>query len=166
MFCRHLRDLFASTVWKLCGALIKVKINNMDSISKEKRSWVMGRVKGRDTRPEKFVRSLLHEMGYRFRLQRKDLPGKPDIVLPKYRTAIFVNGCYWHRHDCQNGQRVPKTHLDFWLPKFEKNKLRDIKNQEELRKMGWKVLIIWECMLKKRIFLQERLRCFLESKAK
>lgn len=72
----------------------------MDSVSPEKRSWVMAQVKGRNTRPEKAVRSLLHRMGYRFRLQRKDLPGKPDIVLPKYRAAIFVHGCYWHRHDC------------------------------------------------------------------
>ena len=121
----------------------------------------MGRVKGRNTRPEKLVRSLLHGMGYRFRLQRADLPGRPDIVLPKYRTVIFVHGCYWHRHDCPNGKRLPKTRLDFWIPKLEGNRLRDVKNQEKLVQMGWKVLILWECMLKDKIFLQEKIRCFL-----
>lgn len=121
----------------------------------------MGRVKGQNTRPEKLVRSLLHRMGYRFRIQRADLPGRPDIVLPKYHAVIFVHGCYWHRHDCPNGKRLPKTRLDFWLPKLEGNRLRDVKNQEKLVQMGWKVLILWECMLKDKIFLQEKIRCFL-----
>lgn len=133
----------------------------VDSVSKEKRSWIMGRVKGQNTRPEKLVRSLLHRMGYRFRIQRADLPGRPDIVLPKYHAVIFVHGCYWHRHDCPNGKRLPKTRLDFWLPKLEGNRLRDVKNQEKLVQMGWKVLILWECMLKDKIFLQEKIRCFL-----
>ena len=121
----------------------------------------MGRVKGQNTRPEKLVRSLLHRMGYRFRIQRADLPGRPDIVLPKYHAVIFVHGCYWHRHDCPNGKRLPKTRLDFWLPKLEGNRLRDVKNQEKLVQMGWKVLILWECMLKDKIFLQEKILCFL-----
>ena len=112
----------------------------MDSISPEKRSWVMSQVKGRDTKPEKVVRSLLHRMGYRFRLQRKDLPGKPDIVLPKYRAVIFVHGCYWHRHDCVNGRRLPKSRLDFWKPKLENNRERDLKNQADLQELGWNVL--------------------------
>lgn len=133
----------------------------VDSVSKEKRSWIMGRVKGQNTRPEKLVRSLLHRMGYRFRIQRADLPGRPDIVLPKYHAVIFVHGCYWHRHDCPNGKRLPKTRLDFWLPKLEGNRLRDVKNQEKLVQMGWKVLILWECMLKDKISLQEKIRCFL-----
>lgn len=133
----------------------------VDSVSKEKRSWIMGRVKGQNTRPEKLVCSLLHRMGYRFRIQRADLPGRPDIVLPKYHAVIFVHGCYWHRHDCPNGKRLPKTRLDFWLPKLEGNRLRDVKNQEKLVQMGWKVLILWECMLKDKIFLQEKIRCFL-----
>ena len=106
----------------------------------------MAQVKGRDTKPEKAVRSLLHRMGYRFRLQRKDLPGKPDIVLPKYHTVIFVHGCYWHRHDCPNGRRLPKSRLDFWLPKLEGNRERDLKKQTLLRELGWNVMIIWECM--------------------
>lgn len=123
----------------------------------------MGRVKGRNTRPEKLVRSLLHGMGYRFRIQRADLPGRPDIVLPKYHAVIFVHGCYWHRHDCPNGKRLPKTRLDFWLPKLEGNRLRDVKNQEKLVQMGWKVLILWECMLKDKVALQEKIRCFLND---
>ncbi|WP_297229085.1 very short patch repair endonuclease [uncultured Desulfovibrio sp.] len=138
----------------------------MDSVSKEKRSWIMGRVKGRNTRPEKLVRSLLHGMGYRFRLQRADLPGRPDIVLPKYRTVIFVHGCYWHRHDCPNGKRLPKTRLDFWIPKLEGNRLRDVKNQEKLVQMGWKVLVLWECTLKDKVALQEKIRCFLNDMEK
>lgn len=126
----------------------------------------MGRVKGRNTRPEKLVRSLLHGMGYRFRLQRADLPGRPDIVLPKYRTVIFVHGCYWHRHDCPNGKRLPKTRLDFWIPKLEGNRLRDVKNQEKLVQMGWKVLVLWECTLKDKVALQEKIRCFLNDMEK
>ena len=126
----------------------------------------MGRVKGRNTRPEKLVRSLLYGMGYRFRLQRADLPGRPDIVLPKYRTVIFVHGCYWHRHDCPNGKRLPKTRLDFWIPKLEGNRLRDVKNQEKLVQMGWKVLVLWECTLKDKVALQEKIRCFLNEMEK
>jgi DNA mismatch endonuclease (patch repair protein) len=135
----------------------------MDSVSPEKRSWVMSQVKGRNTRPEKLVRSLLHSMGYRFRLQRKDLSGKPDIVLPKYRAAIFVHGCYWRRHDCPNGQRLPKSRLNFWLPKLEGNRERDIRKQTLLREQGWNVLIIWECQLRDTDVLQEIIRAFLES---
>lgn len=126
----------------------------------------MAQVKGRDTKPEKAVRSLLHSMGYRFRLQRKDLPGKPDIVLPKYRTAIFVHGCYWHRHDCPNGQRFPKSRLDFWLPKLKGNRERDIKNQTLLREQGWNVLVIWECQLRDINVLQGNVRAFLNDVAK
>jgi DNA mismatch endonuclease (patch repair protein) len=123
----------------------------------------MAQVKGRNTRPEKAVRSLLHSMGYRFRLQRKDLPGKPDIVLPRYRAVIFVHGCYWHRHDCPNGQRLPKSRFDFWLPKLEGNRERDIKKQALLRERGWNVLVIWECQLRDTSILQENIRAFLEG---
>jgi DNA mismatch endonuclease (patch repair protein) len=137
----------------------------MDSVSPEKRSWVMAQVKGRNTRPEKVVRSLLYSMGYRFRLHRRDLPGKPDIVLPKYRAALFVHGCYWHRHDCPNGQRFPKSRLDFWRPKLEGNKKRDIQKQAFLREEGWNVLIIWECQLRDTDALRENIRAFLEGVA-
>jgi DNA mismatch endonuclease (patch repair protein) len=102
-------------------------------------------------------------MGYRFRLQRTDLPGKPDIVLSKYHTVIFVHGCYWHRHDCPNGKRLPKSRLDFWLPKLESNRERDIRNQAILREKNWKILVIWECMLQDKIALQEIIRAFLED---
>ena len=135
----------------------------MDSVSPEKRSWIMAQVKGRDTKPEKAVRSLLHRMGYRFRLQRKALPGKPDIVLPKYHTVIFVHGCYWHRHDCPNGRRLPKSRLDFWLPKLEGNRERDLKKQTLLRELGWNVMIIWECMIRDESALRENIRSFLEN---
>ena len=135
----------------------------MDSVSPEKRSWIMAQVKGRDTKPEKAVRSLLHRMGYRFRLQRKDLPGKPDIVLPKYHTVIFVHGCYWHRHDCPNGRRLPKSRLDFWHPKLEGNRERDLKKQTLLRELGWNVMIIWECMIRDESALRENIRSFLEN---
>ncbi|MBR5346756.1 MAG: DNA mismatch endonuclease Vsr [Deltaproteobacteria bacterium] len=135
----------------------------MDTIDAAKRSWTMAQVKSRDTRPEKQVRSLLHRMGYRFRLHRRDLPGKPDIVLPKYQAVIFVHGCWWHRHDCFNGQRLPKSRLDFWLPKLEGNRERDLRNQALLRKMGWNVLVIWECMLKKEEPLRNMIQQFLTT---
>ena len=135
----------------------------MDSVSPEKRSWVMARVKGCDTGPERLVRSLLHRMGYRFRLQRKDLPGRPDIVLPKYRAVIFVHGCYWHRHNCQNGKRLPKSRLDYWLPKLEGNQKRDSKNQVLLNEQGWFVLVLWECMLRDEYSLKQVIRGFLED---
>ena len=109
------------------------------------------------------MQSVLHRMGYRFRLQRKDLPGKPDIVLPKYRAVIFVHGCYWHRHDCVNGRRLPKSRLDFWKPKLENNRERDLKNQADLQELGWNVLVIWECMLRDTNTLQESIRSFLAS---
>ena len=135
----------------------------MDSVSPEKRSWVMAQVKGRDTKPEKAIRSLLHRMGYRFRLQRKDLPGKPDIVLPKYHAVIFVHGCYWHRHDCPNGRRLPKSRLDYWLPKLEGNKKRDVNNQVLLRELGWSVLVLWECMLRHEDYLKRTICDFLAN---
>lgn len=135
--------------------------SKMDTISKEKRSWVMSRIKGRDTKPELAVRSLLHSMGYRFRLYRKDLPGKPDIVLPKHKVAIFVHGCYWHRHNCKSGIREPKSNLDYWLPKFERTKQRDAESRARLFEQGWKVLIVWECMTKDGEKLREMLESFL-----
>lgn len=132
-----------------------------DSVSPEKRSWVMSRVKNRDTGPEKLVRSTLHRLGFRFRLRRKDLPGTPDIVLPKHKAVIFVHGCYWHRHDCPNGRRLPKSRLEFWLPKLTGNRERDVKQQNLLREAGWRVLVVWECELKDQGELDRRLNRFL-----
>lgn len=114
-------------------------------LSPEQRSWNMSRIRSKNTKPEIMVRSILHRMGYRFRLHRKDLPGKPDIVLPKYKTVIFVHGCFWHHHKgCRRGN-IPKSNTDYWIPKIEKNKKRDRKHRAALRKLGWNVLTVWEC---------------------
>ena len=117
----------------------------------------MAQVKGRNTRPEKAVRSLLHRMGYRFRLQRADLPGKPDLVLPKHRTVIFVHGCFWHRHAGRKRATMPAVNIDYWNRKFERNVTRDAQNQAALEIGGWRVLVVWECELKDLAALQARL---------
>jgi len=105
----------------------------------------MSNVRSEGTKPERAVRSLLHRMGYRFRLNRKDLPGKPDIVLPSRKIAIFVHGCFWHEHTCKKGKTKPSSNRKFWFDKIKKNKLRDRSNVRKLRALGWKVLMIWEC---------------------
>lgn len=117
----------------------------------------MSRVKSRDTEPELIVRKMLHAMGFRFRLQRKDLPGTPDIILPKYRTVIFVHGCFWHRHEGCRYTTTPKTNVAFWNKKFSTNVDRDRSNQNELKEMGWKVLVVWQCEIKDSDALQGRL---------
>lgn len=119
-----------------------------DVFSPDKRSEVMSRIKGCNTKPEKTVRSLLHRLGYRFRLHCKDLPGKPDIVLPKYKTVIFVHGCFWHRHINCNFAYIPKSRSDFWAKKFALNVARDIQVKSELEKLGWQVIVVWECELR------------------
>ncbi len=108
----------------------------------------MGLVRSKDTRPEMKVRSLLHSLGFRFRLHRKDLPGNPDIVLPKYDTVIFVHGCFWHRHKGCKEASMPATRQGYWIPKFKKTVERDKTNRKELQHLGWKVIILWECELK------------------
>lgn len=120
----------------------------MDKLTKDHRSWNMSRIKSCNTKPELTVRSILHGMGYRFRLHRKDLPGKPDIVLPKYKVVIFVHGCFWHRHKGCKYAYNPKSRIDFWQKKFRSNVERDLKAINELIEMGWRVLIIWECKVK------------------
>lgn len=105
----------------------------------------MAAIKGGDTKPEIRVRSLLHALGYRYRLHRKDLPGKPDIVLSKYRTVIFVHGCFWHCHDCRYGRVTPATRPEFWAAKRAGNVERDRKKREELESAGWRVETLWEC---------------------
>ena len=133
-----------------------------DKLSAEKRSWNMSRIKGRDTKPEIAVRSLLHRMGYRFRLQRKDLPGKPDIVLPKYKTAIFVHGCFWHAHGCKDSG-IPKTNTGFWQKKLADNVQRDVRKQQQLLETGWRILVAWECQLNEIQLLEARLRMAFEK---
>ncbi len=120
-------------------------VTSMDVVSSEKRSLMMSGIKEKDTQPEIAVRKFLHANGFRFRLHRKDLPGKPDIVLPKINTCIFVHGCFWHRHNCKKGRHLPKSNVDFWKAKLEKNKTRDQKNKQALMKLGWNVLVVWEC---------------------
>lgn len=120
----------------------------LDTFSPEDRSKIMSRVRSVDTTPEKIVRSLLHRLGFRFRLHCSDLPGKPDIVLKKYKIVIFVHGCFWHRHlGCPRASE-PATHQDYWMPKFARTIQRDAKNQKELKERGWEVLVVWECELK------------------
>jgi DNA mismatch endonuclease, patch repair protein len=119
-----------------------------DTISAERRSWNMSRITGRNTKPEIHLRSLLHRAGFRFRLHSKDLPGKPDIVLPKYRIAIFVHGCFWHRHPSCRNATMPSTRTEFWAAKFEGNVERDARNIVALEEAGWTVITVWECDLK------------------
>ena len=133
----------------------------MDTLSKEKRSWNMSRIRGRDTGPELIVRSALHRLGFRFRLHRKDLPGKPDIVLPKWRTVILVHGCFWHRHEGCPFSYAPKSRKDFWNRKFQKNIIRDQRVQRQLRAMGWRVIVVWECQTRNLVTLGTRLKKLL-----
>ena len=129
-----------------------------DVYSPEKRSAVMRRVKSTDTSPEMTVRRLLTRMGVGYRLHRKDLPGKPDIVMPGRRLAVFVHGCFWHGHDCARGARVPKANRDYWLGKVGRNRARDETNRAALEAMGWRVLVLWECGLKREDELERELR--------
>jgi DNA mismatch endonuclease (patch repair protein) len=129
-----------------------------DRISREHRSWNMSRIRGENTKPERVVRSLLHRMGFRFRLHRRDLPGTPDIVLPKYRTVVFVHGCYWHRHPGCRYAYTPKSRVEFWKTKFSQNVKRDVRVRSELETLGWNIVVVWECELRDSEALAERLR--------
>lgn len=115
-----------------------------DIVSSKKRSQMMAGIKGTNTKPEKVVRQELHKRGFRFRLHRKDLPGRPDIVLPKFKTAIFVHGCFWHGHNCKYF-KMPKTNTEFWRNKILVNQQRDIRQSEQLRELGYRVFSVWEC---------------------
>ena len=127
----------------------------------EQRSRIMRAVKGADTTPELAVRRLAHSMGYRFRLHRNDLPGKPDLTFPRLRKVIFVNGCFWHGHDCARGARVPVRNRDYWTQKVARNMERDRSAQSALQRLGWKSLVVWECEIKDQNRLQRTLRRFL-----
>ena len=128
-----------------------------DVYSPEKRSAVMRRVKGKDTAPELAVRQALTALGARYRLHRKDLPGKPDIVMPGRRLTLFVHGCFWHGHDCARGARVPKTNREYWVGKVAGNRARDERSRAELAALGWRVETVWECELKDAVALRARL---------
>ncbi|RDC54156.1 DNA mismatch endonuclease Vsr [Pedobacter chinensis] len=133
-----------------------------DVHSKETRSYNMSRIKGKNTKPEMLVRRFLHSNGFRYCLHVKDLPGKPDIVLPKYKTVIFIQGCFWHGHDQCRYYVVPKTKTEWWLAKINGNKSKDSLNIEELSQLGWKVIEIWECELKPKL-INETLTQLLSS---
>lgn len=132
----------------------------MDTLTPQQRSAAMAAVRGKDTRPELVVRRLLYAMGYRYRLQVKDLPGKPDIVFRQRRCVIFVNGCFWHAHDCPRGGS-PSSNVEFWQVKIGKNRERDRTVREELNRQGWRVLTVWECELKDPSAVAGRVREFL-----
>ncbi len=134
-----------------------------DVLTPEQRRRNMAAIKGKNTKPEMVVRRLVHSLGYRYRLHRKDLPGKPDLVFPSRRKIIEVYGCYWHLHDCSYGRVVPKTNAQFWQTKRLSNVTRDTRNSEELAKQGWQVLIIWECEIKNTDKLRERITEFIDS---
>jgi DNA mismatch endonuclease (patch repair protein) len=133
----------------------------MDRLTKQRRSWNMSRIRGRHTKPEVTVRSILHLLGLRFRLHRKDLPGSPDIVLSRHRTVVFVNGCFWHRHARCRFAYTPKSNAQFWLQKLKDNAARDLRNRRRLRDLGWHVIVVWECELADPNALAERLSATL-----
>lgn len=135
----------------------------MDSITPEQRSQIMGRVKNKNSRPEMIIRRLTHGLGYRYRLHRGNLPGRPDLVFPSRKKVIFVHGCFWHQHpspDCKLARR-PKSRLDFWNSKLDGNRERDAKQIKQLAALGWEALIIWECETKDMEALRFRIREFL-----
>ena len=127
----------------------------------EQRSRNMSAIKSKNTKPEIAVRKLLHSMGFRFRLHRKDLPGSPDIVLPKYKTVIFVHGCFWHRHENCKYASNPKTRKEFWESKFKANVKRDLEIQEKIKNIGWQSVVIWECEIKNVENFREKLIDFI-----
>lgn len=136
----------------------------VDSLSPKERSEIMARVRAKNTRPELWVRKLVFALGYRYRLHDRRLPGCPDLVFGPRKKIIFVHGCFWHRHARCALARLPKSRLDFWLPKLEGNKSRDQRNRRALARRGWKVLTIWECQLRDAERLNDKIRRFLDAK--
>ena len=140
----------------------------IDTVSKERRSEIMSRIRSSGMKPEMIVRRMTHAMGYRYRLHNKKLPGTPDLVFPSRRKAIFVHGCFWHQHSdpsCKKA-RIPKSNRDYWVSKFERNVVRDAESQSSLVEMGWSVLVIWECEIEAEgEALAERIAAFLSESA-
>lgn len=133
----------------------------VDNLTPDQRSKCMARVRGRDTGPEMAVRRLLRQLGYGYRLQREDLPGRPDIAFIGRRKAIFVHGCFWHQHDCPRGKRRPAANSAYWERKLDRNVSRDCRARDDLERMGWQALTIWECEMRDAVALEARLRAFL-----
>ena len=126
---------------------------------------MMSGIRGKDTKPELIVRRGLHALGFRYRLHAKDLPGKPDIVLPRWQAVIFVHGCFWHGHDCARGARAPKANAAYWRGKIEGNRARDTRVQAELRALDWRPVVVWECELRDLAALETRLRREIQATA-
>ncbi len=135
----------------------------VDVLTKEQRSLCMSRIRGKDTKPEMIVRRMLHALGYRYRLHRRDLPGCPDLVFSGRQKVVFVHGCFWHRHRCKYGQVSPATRPKFWERKLMGNKARDARNRKELRRLGWDVLVVWECQTREPETMIKRIVRFLEA---
>lgn len=132
-----------------------------DVFTSRKRTAIMQAIRGKDSKPEVAVRRLAHSLGYRYRLHVSELPGKPDLVFPSRRRIILVHGCFWHRHNCRKGRSLPSTRARFWREKLDRNKLRDATNRRRLRRLGWDVLVIWECQVKNTGALAEKITHFL-----
>lgn len=159
--------------WQPCTILMHVETNEGTGRMKKRgvrrapltRSEVMSRIRSRDTLPELVVRKAAHALGFRFRLHRRDLPGVPDLVFPRFQSVIFVHGCFWHQHaasSCAAGH-MPKSNLGYWGPKLERNVQRDAENVKRLKALGWRVLILWECQLANAAALQRRITRFLQA---
>ena len=136
-----------------------------DRLTPARRSENMRRIKNKDMKPELEVRRLIFSLGFRYRIHKKDLPGRPDIVLPKHKAIIFVHGCFWHQHSKQgcSDAKVPETNIEYWMAKLERNRERDKKNRADLIKMGWRVLILWECEIKDKAKLLKKVSAFLSK---
>jgi DNA mismatch endonuclease (patch repair protein) len=133
----------------------------MDIVSRKHRSKMMSAIRGKDTKPELLVRRAVHRMGGRFRLHRRDLPGSPDLVFPAKKLAMFVHGCFWHRHENCKFSYTPKSNVEFWSKKFENNLARDIRVEGELKRMGWTVAVVWECEVADSVRLSSQLKNWL-----
>ncbi len=134
-----------------------------DVLTPTQRRYCMSRIRNKDTKPEMIVRRILYKLGYRYRLHVSHLPGKPDLVFSSRNKAIFVHGCFWHRHNCRFGKVVPETRKAFWTDKLEKNKARDKRNRAALRRRGWQVFVVWECQINRTDWITERLVSFLDD---
>lgn len=137
----------------------------MDTFTKSERSRIMAAVRSKDTTPELLVRKLVHSLGYRYRLHVRSLPGTPDLVFPRLRKIINVNGCFWHMHDCGRC-RVPSSRREYWIAKMRRNAARDKQTQRELRQSGWRVMVIWECQTRHEARLRSKVSAFLDKDVK
>jgi DNA mismatch endonuclease, patch repair protein len=136
-----------------------------DNLTPEQRRYNMLQIRSRNTRPELTVRSIVHRMGYRYRLHCSDLAGKPDLVFPRRRKIIFIHGCFWHKHKCRYGKVIPKTNMEYWQTKRERNAARDKRNRKSLEKEGWEIFVVWECWIRNKDTLKQRLASFLMQDA-